>query len=69
MRMRRVWSVNFIRADLEEYTFPPSTYDLIINFYYLQRSLIPSMKSALRSGGVILFETYTVEQIEYRAAA
>ncbi|MFQ5330310.1 MAG: class I SAM-dependent methyltransferase [Thermodesulfobacteriota bacterium] len=57
-------AVNFIHADLEAYTLPPSTYDLIVNFYYLQRSLIPSMKAALKSGGVILFETYTIDQVE-----
>ncbi len=57
-------AVNFIHADLEGYTIPPSTYDLIINFYYLQRSLIPSIKTALKRGGIVLFETYTVEQVE-----
>jgi tellurite methyltransferase len=57
-------AVHFIHADLEGYTIPPSTYDLIINFYYLQRSLIPWIKTALKRGGVVLFETYTVEQIE-----
>jgi SAM-dependent methyltransferase len=55
-------TVNFIHADLEGYLIPPDNYDLIIDFYYLQRSLVPAIKDGLRKGGVVLFETYTVEQ-------
>lgn len=54
--------INFIRADLETYQMPTDTYDLIINFNYLQRSLVPSIKRGLKKGGVVLFETYTIEQ-------
>ncbi len=32
----------------------PQTYDLVLSCYYLQRSLIPSMKSALRPGGLLI---------------
>lgn len=32
----------------------PETYDLILSCYYLQRSLIPSMKAALRPGGFLI---------------
>lgn len=54
--------INFIQADLETYQMPTDTYDLIINFNYLQRSLVPSIKRGLKKGGVVLFETYTLEQ-------
>lgn len=54
--------INFIQADLEVYQMPTDTYDLIINFNYLQRSLVPSIKRGLKKGGVVLFETYTLEQ-------
>ena len=37
-------------------------YDLIVNFNYLQRSLIPQIKSALRPGGHVIFETYLIDQ-------
>ena len=57
-------SVNFINADLEDYTIAEDSYDLIINFNFLERSLIPSMKSGLKKGGAILFETFTVDQRE-----
>ena len=50
-------------ADLEgSYRIKKSTYDVIICFHYLQRSLIPQMKEALKSGGMIVYETFIVDQ-------
>ena len=56
--------INAFVADLETYALPKDTYDVIACFYYLQRSLIPRMKEALKAGGVIIYETYTVEHGE-----
>ncbi len=52
-------------ADLETYQLPKNTYDVIACFYYLQRNLIPQMKDALKPGGVIIYETYTIENREH----
>ena len=38
------------------------TYDLILGFHYLHRPLFPSLVRALRSGGLLLYETFTKEQ-------
>lgn len=54
--------VNLINADLKDYTIAEDSYDLIINFNFLERSLIPSMKKGLKKGGAIVFETFTVDQ-------
>lgn len=51
-------------ADLETYQLPKDTYDVIACFYYLQRDLIPLMKEALKPGGMIIYETYTIENWE-----
>lgn len=51
-------------ADLETYQLPKDTYDVIACFYYLQRDLIPQMKEALKPGGMIIYETYTIENWE-----
>ncbi|MEP9410517.1 MAG: class I SAM-dependent methyltransferase [Candidatus Brocadia sp.] len=51
-------------ADLETYQLPKDTYDVIACFYYLQRNLIPQMKEALKQGGMIIYETYTIENWE-----
>ena len=51
-------------ADLETYKLPQNTYDVIACFYYLQRDLVPQMKEALKPGGMIIYETYTIENQE-----
>ena len=57
--------INGVVGDLTCYSIPPEEYGLIINFYYLQRDLIPKIKSGLRPGGMVVFETYTEEQGRY----
>lgn len=57
-------SINAFVADLETYELPKNTYDVIACFYYLQRDLIPQIKQALKPGGMIIYETYTIENWE-----
>lgn len=53
-------------ADLTTgFNIQPELYDVIICFNYLQRSLIPEIKNGLRSGGVIVYETFIVDQAGY----
>ena len=52
-------------ADLEHSPLPIEEYDLIVNFYYLQRSLAPQIVAALKPGGVLVFETYTIDQLQF----
>jgi tellurite methyltransferase len=53
--------VDFQQLDLEQ-SFPEGEYELILNINYLQRSLIPKTKAALRVGGHVIFETYSIDQ-------
>jgi len=55
-------SLSWQQADLEQIELLKMTYDLIVNFNYLQRSLIPQIKAALRPGGHAIFETYLTGQ-------
>lgn len=48
--------VDFVAADLERFV-PERTYDLIINFNFLLRQLIPRLVEALSPGGVLVFDT------------
>jgi tellurite methyltransferase len=48
--------MNFVQADLETF-WPQQTYDLIINFNFLLRPLIPVMVESLAPNGVIVMET------------
>jgi tellurite methyltransferase len=45
--------------------FDKASYDVIICFNYLYRPLIPKMKEALRTGGMIVYETYIVDQARF----
>lgn len=50
-------------ADLEKgYKIAGEAYDLIICFNYLQRSLIPQIKGGLKTGGMVVYETFIVDQ-------
>lgn len=53
-------------ADLEgKYHITKGVYDVIICFNYLQRSLIPVIKDGLREGGIVVYETFIVDQAQF----
>ncbi len=54
--------IKTIAYDLNAFRIESEKYDMIINFYFLSRILIPRMKKGLKKGGRIVFETYTLEQ-------
>jgi 2-polyprenyl-3-methyl-5-hydroxy-6-metoxy-1,4-benzoquinol methylase len=52
--------VNWIAADLDEFTPAPETYDLVIVFRFLDRVRLPGIvEHALRPGGRLIYETFT----------
>jgi tellurite methyltransferase len=51
-------------ADLAHFYIPQRFFDLIINFYYLQRDLWPVYRRALRPGGILVFESLTLDMLE-----
>jgi tellurite methyltransferase len=58
-------AISMVVADLEE-TFPfrPNVFDAILNVSYLDRALVPQLKSALRPGGAILFDTFLIDEAD-----
>jgi tellurite methyltransferase len=56
--------VHLALADLESFALPRDTFDLIVNTRFLLRPLLPSLRDALRPGGLLLVETYNVDEIE-----
>ena len=53
-------------ADLEgKYHIKTDAYDVIICFNYLQRSLIPQIRDGLRKGGMVVYETFIVDQTRF----
>src|SRR5207245_7425771 len=50
-------------ADLEEsFPFRANSFDVILNVRYLDRALVPCLKSALRPGGALLFDTFLIDE-------
>jgi len=44
--------------DLAHPWLPPETFDIILNFNFLQRATFPVFRSALKPGGLIFFQTF-----------
>jgi tellurite methyltransferase len=60
--------VHIHRVDLEqEEGLPPASerYGAILVFRYLHRPLIPWVRNALAQGGILLYETFTVDQARF----
>ena len=56
------------RLDLEQEgvnPLPQDAYGAVLVFRYLHRPLIPCIKKALRASGLLIYETFTVEQRRY----
>lgn len=60
----RKCQINTIVADLTTYKIQANTYDVIVNFYYLQRDLFPQIIRGLKEGGVVVFETFTTDHLQ-----
>ena len=57
-------SIQTINADLRTYQIKPNSYDVIINIQFLERKLFPQIKKGLKSGGVVMIENDTEEQLK-----
>jgi tellurite methyltransferase len=58
--------VQTINADLKKYTIKPETYSVIMNFFFLQRNLFPQIIGGLKKGGVVIFESHTLDQLKLK---
>ena len=54
--------IDWRQCDLKAAVLPAAAFDLIVNFNYLQRSLMAQIKRAVRIGGHVIFETYLIDQ-------
>jgi 2-polyprenyl-3-methyl-5-hydroxy-6-metoxy-1,4-benzoquinol methylase len=54
-------NINTFLVDLDQYPIGKERYDLIADFYFLRRRLIPRIKKGLKKGGKVIFETYLLE--------
>ncbi len=49
-------------ASLKDYKILPNTYDAIICFYWVDRSMVEKIKTWLKPGGVLIYEGFTVRE-------
>ncbi len=61
---RRLPQLMAVVADLNHFYLPAGTFDVILNFFYLQRELWPVYRRALRPGGLLFFETLTLDMLQ-----
>jgi tellurite methyltransferase len=54
--------IRLVQADLDDFPLRLDHYAAVINMRYLQRSLFEALKRALRPGGVIIFESFLIDQ-------
>jgi 2-polyprenyl-3-methyl-5-hydroxy-6-metoxy-1,4-benzoquinol methylase len=59
----------YIRTRVEDLEKIPyideEAYDLVICFNYLQRSLMPQMKNWVKPGGMLVYETFIIDQVRF----
>ena len=56
--------LHFVVDDLTEFRAAQNHFDLVMCFYYLDRTIFPEMVRALRPGGLLIYKTYTVVQLK-----
>lgn len=53
-------------ADVACFHLPEAAFDLILNFYFLQRELFPEYARLLKPGGMLVFETLLEDMLTVR---
>ncbi|HET7101196.1 MAG TPA: class I SAM-dependent methyltransferase, partial [Terriglobia bacterium] len=56
---------SFVQADLAQFALPANAFSIVICFKYRNPEFYPSVRAALRTGGLLLYETYTCEHASY----
>lgn len=49
-------------ASLKDYKITPGTFDAIICFYWVDRSMVEKIKTWLKPGGVLIYEAFTTRE-------
>ena len=58
-------TVHWFQADLQSYPLPAAEADIVVCFCYRDPALYPRIRAALRPGGHLFYETYTLNQLSY----
>ncbi|HET9178173.1 MAG TPA: class I SAM-dependent methyltransferase [Terriglobia bacterium] len=58
-------NVYLAQADLTRFALPANTFSVVICFKYRDPGLYPSIRASLRPGGLLVYETYTLEHRQF----
>lgn len=56
-------AVLLVAADLERFVLPPALFNAVAVFRYLERALLPAIKSAVTPGGLVIYETFNINRL------
>ena len=52
-------------VDLDSWEIKQNAFDLILCFNFLDRRIFPAIKCALKPGGLMFYETFTIDYLKY----
>jgi 2-polyprenyl-3-methyl-5-hydroxy-6-metoxy-1,4-benzoquinol methylase len=58
--------MEFREADMKKFRGGRERFDLVLVFFYLERSIFSQLVKALRPGGLLIYKTYTLEQRKFK---
>jgi len=56
--------IHCVIDDLTQFRASQTQFDVVMGFFYLDRNIFPEIVKALRPGGVLLYKTYTTDQLK-----
>lgn len=62
---RRGLALDLLAVDVQHWRWPRDRFELLGVFRFLDRALCPQLMAALRPGGVLIYETFTIAQRGY----
>ena len=57
--------ITILSADLDKSSLPKNEYDLVLCFNFLDRNLFQEIRNTLKTGGILFYETFTVDYLKY----
>jgi len=57
--------IHWVQANLEEPYLPPDAFDLVVCFYYRDPALYPTLRACLRPRGWLIYQTFTIDQLQF----
>jgi tellurite methyltransferase len=56
--------IHMLIEDLRHFRASQTPFEVVMGFFYLERQIFPEIVKALRPGGVLLYKTYTCDQLK-----